>query len=147
MLINNLPNPLQNNFKWVLDNITKEDDKQFLTVAKWIECGIIHSQIPTCCVAFWIEVFMKKNDDFKYRYSNLKGSLKFNYVPCPRCLIRIILGVEKPIIPKPCNCALTKDYIDYFKRKAREVRNNASVKKRNQRLNRSSRSSMDATRR
>ena len=74
--------------------------KNYLGLAHHIECGILHSGIPACCVAYYVVVLggplpntkghmTKRNERiFKADYPKRGKWIAMpetNYVPCPRC--------------------------------------------------------------
>ena len=73
-----------------------------------VEYGLL-SNIPSCCVNFWIKVWVKiteKPDDIPYSQSveeHLKLSKGWEYIPCPLCLKnknKNKIKLDKDIIPE-----------------------------------------------
>jgi hypothetical protein len=97
------------------ENQTTKQNKESLnltelnTINYHIACGL-HSNIPPCCVLFfikntnrvWPEDYLKKIRD-KEKYLQYK----YEYIPCPQCLED---GYVRPILE--CNCEFAVNKID-----------------------------------
>lgn len=72
----------------------------YLTVAHMIECGLLHTGLPSCCVAFYVHEWILYEQAERDAYRKLKNAQKHvGYVRCPRCLSR-----DQKVPVKPCAC-------------------------------------------
>jgi len=82
--------------------ITDEKLPGYMTTASTIECGLIHTGLPSCCVAFFIDVWCATSplDPDMMAHRKKIDKLRPGYVPCPRCIKRPTRLVK----PKACAC-------------------------------------------
>jgi hypothetical protein len=80
--------------------IVIDDDASdgYMSTAHTIECGLLHTGLPSCCVAYFIDVWTQRRDDPDV-LAHEKEMPKVGYVPCPRCVKR-----GSFVVPKPCAC-------------------------------------------
>jgi hypothetical protein len=82
----------------------------YMQVAHDIECGLIHSGLPSCCVAYFVTEYTVLDEKSRkvHQLANRKGingKRGPGYVRCPRCI------KEKVVVTvKPCAC------VDVFER-------------------------------
>lgn len=82
-------------------------DRSWERVAYEIECGV-HSGIPVCCIAFYVQDWFKIKVFTVYRRELNKFTKKhkffIGYIPCPRCFL-----LERFVSLTPCTCSLGGD--------------------------------------
>jgi hypothetical protein len=83
---------------------------EYLILAHAIECGLLHTGLPSCCVAFFVSEFFAMSTKDRAAYGELaredsKGN-RHDYVRCPKC-------VEEGLFvnPKPCACDANMDLV------------------------------------
>jgi len=71
----------------------KTTTEAYLVAAHDIECGLLHSALPPCCVAFFVTVMngrvalLTNTLSPKWRaYIRKAHKKETRYIPCPRCL-------------------------------------------------------------
>lgn len=72
----------------------------FMSVAHMIECGLLHSGLPSCCVAFFVTEWTGYDHNQIAAYHAIPGAKqRVGYVRCPRCVARKVI-----VAVKPCAC-------------------------------------------
>lgn len=81
--------------------LIKEKIPQF---ADDIDCGL-HSNIPHCCILFFLSMNYKTYHDIQDPIEKMRG-IKFEYRPCPDCLVNKIPNQLKDCDSTNCNKSL-----------------------------------------
>jgi len=78
---------------------------------EWHELYGLHSNIPACCVNFWVYDFQHRTFDAQVAYNDLYNpyqQMDWGYIPCPRCIINC--EVPQQIIWCPVVCPYERIY-------------------------------------
>ncbi len=71
----------------------------YMTLAHDIECGLLHSGLPSCCVAYFVSEWVSMTAVERIRHPDHSRKRPVGYVRCPGCV------ASKTIVPvKPCAC-------------------------------------------
>lgn len=74
----------------------------YMGLAHDIECGLLHSGLPSCCVAYFISDWMALSQDARDSITDHATKLlqrRAGYVRCPRCVKENVA-----VTVKPCSC-------------------------------------------
>lgn len=85
---------------------TMSENESLQTMAHMIECGVLHSNIPPCCVAWFIFGHGKLTEKSKKVYDAMEN-LVFpgGYSPCPDCFKKYLkTGSFKKVKQCACEC-------------------------------------------
>ncbi len=63
-------------------------------------CGF-HSNIPLCCIMWYLNSWSAEDNYFKGNWYNTKGN---SYIYCPECIVRIMEKKARPQKINKCKC-------------------------------------------
>jgi hypothetical protein len=73
-----------------------------------IECGLLHSRIPLCCVVFYIDGWHNLTPEEKDEYDRIYDAFwSGSFLPCPACLTKFLETGAYFSKVRGCDCECT----------------------------------------